>query len=82
VNWHQWQEIIATIGVFVLLTTVITVTVWQVASTRRAKAAVLRDQEYRTLAERAIAGQESTQRQLTELGGRMAEMERILKEVE
>ncbi|TCO50704.1 hypothetical protein [Actinocrispum wychmicini] len=74
-NWHQWQEVIATIGVFVLLTAVLTVTVWQVASTRRAKAAVIRDQEFRTLAERAVTSQESTER-------RLAEIERILKEVE
>jgi hypothetical protein len=75
VNWHQWQEVIATIGVFVLLTTVITVTVWQLAVTRRARAAVVRDQEFRVIAERAVASQEATER-------RLAEIERILKEVE
>jgi hypothetical protein len=75
VNWHQWQEIIATIGVFVLLTAVITVAVWQLAATRRARAAAIRDQEFRTLAERAVTSQESTER-------RLAEIERILRDVE
>jgi hypothetical protein len=75
VNWHQWQEIIATIGVFVLLTTVITVAVWQLAVTRRAKATLTREHEYRLLAERAVASQENAER-------RLAEIERILKEVE
>lgn len=74
-NWHQWQEVVATIGVFVLLTTVITVAVWQLAVTRRARAAAIRDQEFRLIAERAVASQESTER-------RLAEIERILKEVE
>ncbi|GAB3875340.1 hypothetical protein GCM10029964_019270 [Kibdelosporangium lantanae] len=60
---------------FVLLTTVITVTVWQLAATRRARAAAIRDQEFRLIAERAVASQESTER-------RLAEIERILREVE
>jgi hypothetical protein len=88
-KWYQWQEVIAVIGVFVLLTTVITVIIWQLAVTRRAKATLAREQEYRTLAERAVRTQESTERRLAELTGRLTDLhsrmqavERILKAVE
>lgn len=85
----DWQEIIGTIGVFLLVTTAVTVTIWQLAATRRAKAQVARENEYRTIADKALALQESTERQLAEIGGRLAEvqtrmtsLERVLKEVE
>jgi len=88
-SWRGWQEIIGVIGIFVLLTTVITVTIWQLAVTWRAKALLAREDEYRRLAEKSAASQESTERHLAELGGRLAEMqtrlqsvERILKDVE
>ncbi|WNV90395.1 hypothetical protein [Umezawaea sp. Da 62-37] len=88
-NWHQWQEVIAVIGVFVLLTAVITVGIWQFAVTWRAKAALAREHEYRALVERVVTAQENSERQLADLDGRLADMqsrvhsvERILKEVE
>ena len=85
----DWQEIIGTIGAFVLVSTVIVVSIWQVASTVRARAVLARESEYKKLADKAVLVQESTERQLAELGGRLAEMqsrlqsfERILKDVE
>jgi hypothetical protein len=86
---YGWQEIIGVVGVFVLITSVTTVGIWQLAATWRAKAALSREHEYRVLAERAVAAQESAERRLTELGERFTEMqtrmqsvERILKDVE
>lgn len=86
---RNWQEFVGIIGIFVLLTTVITVAIWQLAATWRAKALLAREQEYRTLAESAVRAQESTDRQLAELSGRLEEIgarmnsvERILKDVE
>jgi hypothetical protein len=53
------------------------------------RAAVSREQEYRRLAEQAVATQETAQRPLGELNDRMADiqvrtaaLERVLKEVE
>jgi hypothetical protein len=86
---YGWQEIIGVVGVFVLITSVTTVSIWQLAATWRAKAALTRESEYRALAERAVAAQEGAERRLGELGERVTEMqarmrsvERILKEVE
>jgi hypothetical protein len=69
--------------------TVITVSIWQLASTWRAKAQLAREKEYRTIVDRAVLVQEGTGRELTEISGRLVEMqtrlesvERILKEVE
>ena len=88
-NWHQWQEVIAVIGVFVLLTAVVTVSIWQFAATWRAKAALAREHEYRALLDRAVTAQENSERRLAELDGRLADVqsrvhsvELILKEVE
>jgi hypothetical protein len=84
-----WTEVVGAIGIFTLLTTVITVTIWQLAATWRAKALLGREQEYRKLAETAVGSQDNIERQLAELNGRLAEtqsridsIERILKEVE
>lgn len=85
----DWQEIIGTIGFFLLIAIVIVVAIWQFASTRRAKVILAREGEYRRIADRSLLVQEAVERQLTELGGRVAEMqtrlqtlERVLKEVE
>ncbi|MGZ3145672.1 hypothetical protein ACVDFE_27505 [Lentzea chajnantorensis] len=56
---YDWQEIIGVVGVFVLITAVTTVLIWQLAATWRAKAALARENEYRALAERAVQAQES-----------------------
>ncbi|MET7461571.1 hypothetical protein [Nonomuraea sp. NPDC005501] len=88
-NEHEWQEVIGTIGVFVLLTAVIITVVCQVAVTWRAKARLARESEYRKLAEAAVSGQQAVEqrlaeigRQVSELSGRTDSIERILKDVE
>jgi hypothetical protein len=68
---------------------VIVVSIWQVAATWRAKALVVREDQYRSIAEKAVAVQESTERQLAEIAARLTEvqsrlqsLERVLKDVE
>jgi hypothetical protein len=85
----DWQEIIGTIGVFALVIGVITVTIWQLAATWRAKAQLAREKEYRTIADRAVLAQEGMERQLAEVNGQLTEirarlesLERVLSEVE
>ncbi|WP_406300108.1 hypothetical protein OG948_33700 [Embleya sp. NBC_00888] len=92
----DWQEIIGVIGVFALVTSVITVGIWQLAATWRAKAQLARESEYRSIADRAVLVQEGTERQLTAITDqlkqtkgqletvheRLESVERILKEVE
>ena len=77
------------LGFLLLVTAVTVVVIWQVAASIRARAAVSREQEYRRLADQALATQETAQRQLAELNDRMADiqtrmasLERVLKEVE
>lgn len=84
----DWQEIIGAIGLFVLVTSVLVVSIWQFASTVRVKAVVAQENRHRQVADSAVAVQESTERQLADIGGRLAEMqtrlqtfERILKDV-
>ncbi|MFI1382429.1 hypothetical protein [Embleya sp. NPDC020886] len=92
----DWQEVIGVIGVFALVTSVITVGIWQLAATWRAKAQLAREGEYRSIADRAVLAQEGTERQLTAITDqltqargqletvqdRLESVERILKEVE
>jgi len=77
-NWHQWQEIIGVTGVFALLS----IAIVQLASTWRAKAKLAREQEYRSLAEKAVRTQEETERQLKDVQDRLRSIERVLKEVD
>jgi len=77
------------LGFMLLVTAVTVVVIWQVAASIRARAAVSREQEYRRLADEAVATQETAQRQLAGLNDRMADiqvrmasLERVLKEVE
>ncbi|MET8539650.1 hypothetical protein ABZW03_03180 [Kitasatospora sp. NPDC004799] len=78
----DWTEVVGALGLFVLLTAVLTVVIWQFGATYRAKAVLAREEEYRKLAEAAVDAQQRTERQLTEVRGRLESMERILKEVE
>jgi type II secretory pathway component PulL len=85
----DWMEVAGAIGLFLLVTTVITVTIWQLAATWRAKAALGREEVYRKLAEDAVRAQESVDRKLSEvdeklrtMDARLATLERILKDVE
>ncbi|GAA1411531.1 hypothetical protein GCM10009639_63250 [Kitasatospora putterlickiae] len=75
-------EVVGALGLFVLVTVVLAVVVWQFGATYRAKAALAREGEYRRLAETAVGVQQETERQLAEVRQRLASMERILKEVE
>ncbi|MFJ9852926.1 hypothetical protein [Streptomyces sp. NPDC101150] len=74
-NYHQWQEVIATIGIFVLLTVVAVTIIRQVAIGQRAKAQLAREAAYKKLVEDSAAGQERIER-------RLEAIERVLKDVE
>lgn len=78
----DWQEVVGVVGLFVLLTAVITVTIWQLAASWRARAVLAREQEYRTLAAAAVRTQENTERHLAELGGRLTEMQSRMESLE
>ncbi|MEU5103494.1 hypothetical protein AB0H07_14530 [Streptomyces sp. NPDC021354] len=86
---HDWTEVVGAFGLFALVTTVLTTVIWQFAATRRAKAQVVRELEYRKLAESATAVQQGTEERLKEISERLTEMqvrmdslERILQTVE
>ncbi|MFI5836572.1 hypothetical protein ACIA5A_23120 [Micromonospora sp. NPDC051300] len=86
---YTWPATAAIIGLFILVTAVVTVLIWHRSATIRAKAQLVREQEYRQLAEGAVAAQERADRHLTEINsqlqevrGRLDSFERILKEVE
>lgn len=88
-NEHEWQEVIGAIGMFVLLIIVVTMIIWQVSASLRAKAVLAREDSYKKLAEAALSSQQQTETelatistQLTELRDRMGTLERILKDVE
>ena len=86
---HDWTEVVGAFGLFALVTTVLTTVIWQFAATRRAKVQVVRELEYRKLAESATAAQQATDERLKDISERLAEMqgrmdslERILQTVE
>ncbi|MET7749142.1 hypothetical protein [Micromonospora sp. NPDC005367] len=86
---HDWTEVVGAIGLFALLISVITVTVVQFAKTRRARLAGIREEEYRHLAETSVRLQESNERLLAALDGRLGAMEnrmttleRVLRDVD
>ncbi|ANZ41366.1 hypothetical protein BBK82_40815 [Lentzea guizhouensis] len=79
---QDWTEVAGAIGLFLLLTTVIAVTVWQLGSSWRAKALLNREEAYRALAESAVRSQENTERKLAEISERLAKVERVLQDVE
>ncbi|MFD8821894.1 hypothetical protein ACFV1C_05945 [Streptomyces sp. NPDC059605] len=88
-NEHEWQEVIGTVGIFVLLTAVVVTIIRQVAITRRAKARLARESEYRRLAEAAVTGQQKIEQQLAGIGDQVSDLqnrtdsiERVLKDVE
>lgn len=76
-------------GVLILGTIILTVFMWQMFVTYRARAALTRETEYKklvgqaTMAEkRSVAEQERTATELGEVKQRLANIERLLKEVE
>ena len=52
---------------------ILVVVIWQLAVTWRAKAALVREGEYRQLGERAVASHEETQRQLDGIASHLAD---------
>lgn len=77
-----WQEVIGAIGLFVLVTSAVLMIMWQFGATWRAKALLAREKEYHVIADKAVLVQESTERQLAEISGRLAEMQTRLQSVE
>jgi hypothetical protein len=81
--------IVAMIGVFVATTVIVTVIVWQIFATSRARMSVAREEGYRKLAEqsaeaiqRVTAQLDRQATQVADIHTRTAELERLLKEVE
>jgi hypothetical protein len=56
-----------------LLSIILVVVIWQLAVTWRAKAALVREGEYRQLGERAVASHEETQRQLDGISSQLTD---------
>ncbi|MEO3755179.1 hypothetical protein [Streptomyces sp. B6B3] len=88
-NDRDVTEVIGAVGIFGMISVVVTIVVWNMAATWRARATLARDHEYRTLADQAVQQQEALQRQLadivdriTDLQDRVRSMERIIKEIE
>jgi hypothetical protein len=86
---QDWTQVVGAVGLFTLVTVVISVTIVQLATTARAKAKLAREAEYRKLAETVAETQLIITRQLTELGVRaeqshqqLSAIERILTQVE
>ncbi|MGC4745488.1 hypothetical protein ACLQ28_07480 [Micromonospora sp. DT201] len=86
---HDWTEVVGAIGVFALLISVFTVTVVQLAKTRRARFESARTDDYRRLAETAAQAQAENARLLAAMDGRlggmetrMTTLERVLREVD
>ena len=65
-----------------MATIVITVVIWQLFATRRAHAVIARDEAYRKLAEQLAESQQKTAEDLADIKERVANIERVLKEVE
>ncbi|RLP89345.1 MULTISPECIES: hypothetical protein [unclassified Micromonospora] len=86
---HDWTEVVGAIGIFALLISVFTVTIVQLAKTRRARLESDRAHDYRRLAETAAQAQAENARLLAALDGRlggmetrMGALERVLREVD
>ncbi|WP_448808926.1 hypothetical protein [Agromyces bauzanensis] len=65
-----------------LLSIILVVVIWQLAVTWRAKAALVREGEYRQLGERAVASHEETQRQLAGISSQLADARARLASIE
>ncbi|MEU7917949.1 hypothetical protein [Micromonospora zamorensis] len=86
---HDWTEVVGAIGIFALIISVFTVTVVQLAKTRRTRLELARADDYRRLAETAAQAQAENARLLAAMDGRlggmetrMTTLERVLLEVE
>ncbi|MFG2047452.1 hypothetical protein ACGFIW_08495 [Micromonospora sp. NPDC048935] len=79
---HDWTEVVGAIGIFAFLVSVVTVTIVQVAKTRRARYEAARADDYRQLAETAAQAQAENARLLAAMDGRLAGMETRMTGVE
>ncbi|MDG4807484.1 hypothetical protein O7634_12055 [Micromonospora sp. WMMD1120] len=79
---HDWTEVVGAIGIFALLISVFTVTVVQVAKTRRARYEATRADDYRKLAEKVAEAQAENARLLEALDGRLGGLETRMTGVE
>ncbi|GAB4006132.1 hypothetical protein GCM10029992_55950 [Glycomyces albus] len=69
-------------GMLLLITAVIIAAIIWAASTTKAKASATREANYRELAEKVSLDAAEIKASLTELKGRVASIERMMKEVE
>nr|WSZ99200.1 hypothetical protein OH820_29175 [Streptomyces sp. NBC_00857] len=88
-NSRGWQEVIGAVGIFGMVIVIVTIVVWNMAATWRARAILARDYEYRTLAEKAVRNEDAIQQRLTDIDEHLADLrtrmhsvERVLKEIE
>lgn len=86
---NDWAQVVGAAGLFLLVTVVVSTAIVQLAATARAKAALAREQEYRQLAEAAVAAQKTIADRLEALAEqsdlsrqRLSAIERILADVE
>ena len=78
---ESWTEAAIAIAGILFVTTVLSVTIWQLFATGRVGLAVRRENAYRKLAEEATEVQRRIADELSELKARTQELERMLKEV-
>lgn len=76
------HDLFVFLGTAGLISIILVVLIWQLAVTWRAKAALVREGEYRKLGERAIASQEDTRRQLEQMGAQLTETQNRLAAIE
>jgi hypothetical protein len=69
-------------GLMALITLILVVVIWQLFATRRAHAALTRDDAYKKLAEAATEAQRKSAEDLADLRERVIRIEKMLKEVE
>jgi ABC-type dipeptide/oligopeptide/nickel transport system permease subunit len=71
-----------TLGLLTLVTVIIVVSIWQFATTQRAKASIAREEAYRKLAEESAKTQAEIAEALKEMRPQLAAIEKLLREVE
>lgn len=71
-----------TLGLLTLVTVIIVVSIWQFATTQRAKASIAREEAYRKLAEESAKTQAEIAEALREMRPQLTAIEKLLREVE
>ena len=74
--------ILFVLGILALITVIIVISIWQFASTQRAKSSVAREEAYRKLAEESAKTQAEIAEALKEMRPQLAAVEKLLREVE